>query len=137
MEDQRSEETTRSLLCTSLTYRPSCRWFGLVVLPNLLKFSADGVVITLFLLKSAYGSIMGKKTQTPSMLARGRAIDLSIQFILWWMPFLVLLGWWTTKPMHLLFGASLLEHRVASRPLIKLFAQTTSRLRCCSEHASL
>ncbi|TFK86140.1 hypothetical protein K466DRAFT_163357 [Polyporus arcularius HHB13444] len=78
-------------------------WFGLVVLPNLLKFSADGVVITLFLLKSAYGSIVGKKTQTPSMLARGRAIDLSIQFILWWMPFLVLLGWWTTKPMHLLF----------------------------------
>ena len=41
------------------------------------------------------------------MLARGRAIDLSIQFTLFWMPFLVLLGWWIDKPMHLLFGAPL------------------------------
>ncbi|KAI0699516.1 hypothetical protein C8T65DRAFT_742494 [Cerioporus squamosus] len=78
-------------------------WFGLVILPNLLKFSAEGVVITLLFVKSACGSFMGKKTQTPSMLARGRAIDLSIQFTLWWMPLLVVLGWWTSKPMHLLF----------------------------------
>lgn len=35
--------------------------------------------------------------------AHGRPIDLSIQFTLWWTPFLVLLGWWTDRPMHLLF----------------------------------
>lgn len=39
----------------------------------------------------------------PSELAKARAIDLSIQFTLFWMPFLVLLGWWIDKPMHLLF----------------------------------
>ena len=39
-------------------------------------------------------------------LAHWRPIDLSIQFMLWWTPFLILLGWWTGRPMHLLFGAS-------------------------------
>lgn len=43
----------------------------------------------------------------PSELAKGRAIDLSIQFALFWMPFLVLLGWWINKPMHLMFGKEL------------------------------
>ncbi|KAI0740183.1 hypothetical protein C8Q76DRAFT_790652 [Earliella scabrosa] len=38
-----------------------------------------------------------------SEFAHGRPIDLSIQFTLWWTPFLVLLGWWTDRPMHLLF----------------------------------
>lgn len=42
----------------------------------------------------------------PSSLAKARAIDLSIQFVLFWMPFVVLLGWWTNKPMSLLFGES-------------------------------
>lgn len=37
--------------------------------------------------------------------AKARAIDLSIQFSIFWMPFLVLLGWWINKPMHLLFGS--------------------------------
>ena len=41
-----------------------------------------------------------------SEFAHGRPIDLSIQFTLWWTPFLVLLGWWTERPMHLLFGTS-------------------------------
>ena len=44
-----------------------------------------------------------------SEFAHGRPIDLSIQFTLWWMPSLVLLGWWTNHPMHLLFGAFLLH----------------------------
>jgi len=39
----------------------------------------------------------------PTALAKAEAIDLSIQFILFWMPFLVLLGWWTNKPLTLLF----------------------------------
>lgn len=44
------------------------------------------------------------KPQVPSELAKARAIDLSIQFSLFWMPFFVLLAWWVNKPLHLLFG---------------------------------
>ena len=40
----------------------------------------------------------------PEELAKARAIDLSIQFTLFWMPFLVLLAWWIGKPLHLMFG---------------------------------
>ena len=85
-----------------------CRWFGLILLP-FVSFSADGVIAILFFMESTYDHITGKRTQTPSMLARGRAIDLSIQFTLWWMPFLVLLGWFTARPMHLLFGEPYFE----------------------------
>ncbi|TBU27140.1 hypothetical protein BD309DRAFT_872768 [Dichomitus squalens] len=77
-------------------------WFGLILLP-FVSFSADGAVAAIFFCQAVYDRIANKEVQVPSMLARGRAIDLSIQFTLWWMPFLVLLGWWTSKPMHLLF----------------------------------
>ena len=87
------------------------RWFGLVLLP-IVSFSADGVVAVVFFLQSIYDHLVGKEILVPSMLARGRAIDLSIQFTLWWMPFIVLLGWWIGKPMHLLFGMSRSSHVV-------------------------
>ncbi|KAH9913962.1 uncharacterized protein BXZ73DRAFT_106748 [Epithele typhae] len=77
-------------------------WFGLILLP-IVSFSADGAVAIVFFLESLYDHFTGRERLVPSMLARGRAIDLSIQFTLWWMPFLVLLGWWIGKPMHLLF----------------------------------
>lgn len=44
------------------------------------------------------------KPRIPSELAKARAIDLSIQFSLFWMPFFVLLAWWVDKPFHMLFG---------------------------------
>ncbi|KAH9895936.1 hypothetical protein C8Q73DRAFT_643814 [Cubamyces lactineus] len=77
-------------------------WFGLILLP-IVSFSADGAVAILFFFQSIYDHFTNREILVPSMLARGRAIDLSIQFTLWWMPVLVLLGWWTDKPMHLLF----------------------------------
>ncbi|KAI0357106.1 hypothetical protein OH77DRAFT_1494971 [Trametes cingulata] len=77
-------------------------WFGLILLP-IVSFSADGAVAILFFFQSIYNHLTHRQTLAPSMLARGRAIDLSIQFTLWWMPLVVLLGWWTSKPMHLLF----------------------------------
>jgi Ca2+:H+ antiporter len=40
----------------------------------------------------------------PNSIAEGRAIDLSIQFLLFWTPLVTLLGWWLNKPMSLLFG---------------------------------
>ncbi|KAI0631672.1 hypothetical protein C8Q77DRAFT_1128220 [Trametes polyzona] len=77
-------------------------WFGLILLP-IVSFSADGMVAILFFFQSIYDHLTHREILVPSMLARGRAIDLSIQFTLWWMPVLVLLGWWASKPMHLLF----------------------------------
>ncbi|KAI0694055.1 hypothetical protein BC835DRAFT_1406559 [Cytidiella melzeri] len=77
-------------------------WFGLILLP-VVSFSADGVVAIAFFALSLINHVRGKKTMVPSSLAKGRAIDLSIQFTLFWMPFLVLLGWWVDKPMHFLF----------------------------------
>lgn len=44
----------------------------------------------------------------PQELAKSRAIDQSVQFVMFWMPVVVLLGWWTGKPMHLVFGACFL-----------------------------
>ena len=68
------------------------------------SFSADGCLVTGLFLRALWNHTLGKAPLIPEQLAKARAIDLSIQFTLFWMPFLVLLGWWTHKPMHLLFG---------------------------------
>jgi len=73
-------------------------WFGLILLP-IVSFSADGVVAILYFVRAAL--FMAPKP--PATLAKARAIDLSVQFTLFWMPFLVLLGWWLGKPLILLF----------------------------------
>ena len=56
----------------------------------------------------------------PNTLAKGEAIDLSIQFTLFWMPFLVLLGWWTNKPLTLLFGKNFTEGIIVELPWLIL-----------------
>ncbi|KAJ3743377.1 hypothetical protein DFH05DRAFT_1447445 [Lentinula detonsa] len=76
-------------------------WFGLILLP-IVSFAADGFVAIVYFLRYIFEHIIGRKTP-PATLAKARAIDLSIQFILFWMPFIVLLGWWTNKPISLLF----------------------------------
>ncbi|KAF7978300.1 hypothetical protein HWV62_895 [Athelia sp. TMB] len=76
-------------------------WFGMFLLP-MVSFAADGAIAVGFFLHSAWRLIRGKPVPT-STLAKGRSIDLSIQFILLWMPFVVVLGWWINKPMTLLF----------------------------------
>ena len=97
---------------------PARRWFGLILLP-ILSFSGDGIVAICNFLRRAWAHLhralhrAGARATAPgpdeleplaSEFAHGRPIDLSIQFTLWWMPFIVLLGWWIGKPMHLLFG---------------------------------
>lgn len=77
-------------------------WFGLVLLP-LASFSADGTVLLLFFAKAMFHHIAKREPLAASDFAQARSIDVSIQFVLFWMPFIVLLGWWTDKPMHLLF----------------------------------
>ncbi|KAK7681725.1 hypothetical protein QCA50_015072 [Cerrena zonata] len=77
-------------------------WFGLILLP-VVSFSADGVVALVYFCRSVVNHFLGRKTMAPQQLAKARAIDLSIQFTLFWMPFLVLLAWWIGKPLHLMF----------------------------------
>ncbi|KAG2159006.1 uncharacterized protein EDB93DRAFT_1117574 [Suillus bovinus] len=79
-------------------------WFGLVILP-FVSFSADGVVAVGYFLQKALSRVWSRKEdpEPPSPLAKAEAIDLSIQFVLLWMPFLTLLGWWIGKPFNLLF----------------------------------
>jgi Ca2+:H+ antiporter len=76
-------------------------WFGLILLP-VVSFAADGFVAIAFFFRYVIEHFLGKPTP-PATLAKARAIDLSIQFILFWMPFIILLGWWLDKPISLLF----------------------------------
>jgi Ca2+:H+ antiporter len=93
-----------SLVPQHLTNLTIVRWFGLVLLP-FVAFAADGFVAITHFGQSLFHHFFDQPAP-PAILAKARAIDLSIQFVLFWMPFLVLLGWWTNKPMHLLFGTS-------------------------------
>lgn len=76
-------------------------WFGLILLP-LVSFAADGAVAVVYFLRTSLKHFLGKP-KVPEELARARAIDLSIQFSLFWMPFFILLAWWVDKPLHMLF----------------------------------
>lgn len=76
-------------------------WFGLILLP-LVSYAADGTVAIVYWIRHLLRHFF-KEPAPVATLAKGRAIDLSIQFTLFWMPFFVLLGWWTNKPMSLLF----------------------------------
>jgi Ca2+:H+ antiporter len=70
-----------------------------------VSFSADATVaVTYFARQTLKAYFRFREPPPPESLAQARAIDMSIQFLLFWMPFLTLLGWWTNKPMTLLFG---------------------------------
>lgn len=84
------------------------RWFGLILLP-VASFAADGTVAVVYFIRYMFRHFFESPTP-PNTLAKGEAIDLSIQFTLFWMPFLVLLGWWTNRPMTLLFGKNFTEN---------------------------
>ncbi|KAG6850054.1 hypothetical protein H0H93_001870 [Arthromyces matolae] len=76
-------------------------WFGMILLP-IVSWAANGFVTIVYFIRYMFRHFF-KEPAPPTELAQARAIDLSIQFTLFWMPFLVMLGWWTNKPMHLLF----------------------------------
>ncbi|KAH9047180.1 hypothetical protein EDB84DRAFT_523499 [Lactarius hengduanensis] len=77
-------------------------WFGIILLP-IVSFSADATVAITFFIRQSLKAFFNDKPQRPEGLAQARAIDMSIQFLLFWMPFVTLLGWWTNKPMSMLF----------------------------------
>ncbi|KAF9510865.1 hypothetical protein BS47DRAFT_1299593 [Hydnum rufescens UP504] len=72
-------------------------WFGLILLP-VVSFAAQALVAMIYFVKMLF-----MEPEPPKMLAQARTIDLSIQFTLFWMPFIVLLAWWDDKPLFLLF----------------------------------
>ena len=88
----------RSILCY--------RWFGIILLP-LVSFSADGTIALWFIIRSSLRSFV-KAPEPPDTIAEARAIDMSIQFLLFWTPLVTLIGWWVDKPMTLLFGKGFL-----------------------------
>lgn len=73
-------------------------WFGLVLLP-LVSFSGDGIITFSY----AFRKVFFHHGKEAHPLADAKPIDLSIQFALFWTPLLVLIGWWTNKPLPLLF----------------------------------
>lgn len=79
------------------------RWFGLFLLP-MVSYSADGLLSIAHFIRGNF--IVQRYLGAPSptcRLAQGRSIDLGIQFLLFWMPVLVLVAWFIHKPLALLF----------------------------------
>jgi Ca2+:H+ antiporter len=70
----------------------------------MVTYSADGILSTGYFIRRCLADRGYLGAPSPiSQLAQGRSIDLSIQFLLFWMPVLVLAGWSSHKPMSLLF----------------------------------
>ncbi|KAJ7627068.1 hypothetical protein FB45DRAFT_920590 [Roridomyces roridus] len=78
-------------------------WFGLVLLPW-VSVSGDAFNAILFAIRASIRSWRGQ-SEPPDTLANARPIDSSVQFIMFWMPFIILLGWWTNHPISLLFDS--------------------------------
>ncbi|KAG8833313.1 hypothetical protein FRC17_010958 [Serendipita sp. 399] len=73
-------------------------WFGLILIP-LVSFSGDGLVTFSSLIRRA----VFREPKALHKLADAQPIDLSIQFLLFWTPVLVLISWGVGKSLPLLF----------------------------------
>jgi Ca2+:H+ antiporter len=70
----------------------------------MVSYSADGLLSIGYFIRR--NLVVQRYLGAPSLicrLAQGRSIDLGIQFLIFWMPFLILVGWFSHKPMTLLF----------------------------------
>jgi len=74
----------------------------MILLP-IVSFSADAAIAIVFFVRTCLRHFF-RAPAPPDILAEARAIDLSIQFLLFWTPLVTLLGWWLNKPVSLLFG---------------------------------
>ncbi|TFK29238.1 hypothetical protein FA15DRAFT_582618 [Coprinopsis marcescibilis] len=78
-------------------------WFGLILLP-MVSYAAHGAVAVGYSIRKAVRvALKLAEPKPPTTFAKGKPIDLSIQFTLFWLPFLVLLSWIIGKPLTLLF----------------------------------
>ncbi|KIO18026.1 hypothetical protein M407DRAFT_84392 [Tulasnella calospora MUT 4182] len=73
-------------------------WLGLILLP-ITSFAADAMLVTVYFIKT----LLRRNPPVPEGIAHGRSIDLSVQFLLFWMPFIVIVAWILGKPFSLLF----------------------------------
>ncbi|KEP46635.1 sodium/calcium exchanger protein [Rhizoctonia solani 123E] len=74
-------------------------WFGLILLP-LVSYAGDGLNTIMYFIRT---NLMKMHMEPPNDLAKAKSIDLSIQFTLFWIPVLVLVGWALNEPLTLLF----------------------------------
>ncbi|KAG8733550.1 hypothetical protein FRC11_005303 [Ceratobasidium sp. 423] len=74
-------------------------WFGLILLP-FVSFAGDGLNTIMYFIRT---NLMKMHMEPPNDLAKAKSIDLSIQFTLFWIPALVLVGWALNEPLTLLF----------------------------------
>ncbi|KAJ1301358.1 hypothetical protein OPQ81_003757 [Rhizoctonia solani] len=74
-------------------------WFGLILLP-IVSFAGDGLNTIMYFIRT---NLMKMHIEPPNDLAKAKSIDLSIQFTLFWIPALVLVGWALNEPLTLLF----------------------------------
>ena len=81
----------------------------MILLP-IVSFAANAFVAIIYFVRYTLRQFF-KEPEPPAELAHARAIDLSIQFTLFWMPFFVLLAWWIGTPLTLLFGMLLSGNR--------------------------
>ncbi|EJD44966.1 hypothetical protein AURDEDRAFT_114200 [Auricularia subglabra TFB-10046 SS5] len=78
-------------------------FFGLIILP-FISFAGDAFLSVLHYMKRwRHRGITKVEDDEPEGVASGISIDLSIQFLLVWMPVFVLVAWCTHKPLLLLF----------------------------------
>jgi Ca2+:H+ antiporter len=68
-----------------------------------VSFSAECIMTVVYYVHFHLKHYLGTPLSPPKTLAEARSIDLSIQFLIFWMPLLVLLAWFTHKPLSLLF----------------------------------
>lgn len=71
----------------------------------------------------------------PEEMAQARPIDLSIQFLLFWLPLLIILGWLIKRPMHLMFGKSPCRFKGRDAVDTRRFPQITMNLPSFWVHA--
>ncbi|KAE9395768.1 hypothetical protein BT96DRAFT_885406 [Gymnopus androsaceus JB14] len=79
------------------------QYFGLIVLP-LSSYAADAILAAGYFIRTTLRYFIGWKSP-PTRVAKARSIEASIQFNLFWLPLIILLGWWTNRPITLLFDA--------------------------------
>lgn len=94
----------------SLTFFSLClpffmmsRFFGLIILP-ISSYAADALLAIWLFIHTILRYFKLKKSLPSAELSKARDIDVSIQFNLFWLPLIILLGWWTDRRMTLLFG---------------------------------
>ncbi|THV05424.1 hypothetical protein K435DRAFT_647165 [Dendrothele bispora CBS 962.96] len=78
-------------------------WFGLILLPA-ASFAGDGALAVVTYVRRLLRHYLGWQMPVYT-LARAQSIDLSIQYLICWVPAFVLIGWSIDKPLLLLFDS--------------------------------